>query len=274
MNHQTIGSRSGPPALEVGTFWQRSSTCDVPARVPADGTNLANPVRRPAAPRALLVVILVIACALLQTASAQVAVNPTLPGGKAGSQTNSTANANAILFDGIWYNPLFYPPPPAEPVLSQTDAIAAALSHFQATNTAPANGLNAPMTVVDAATAGGLKPLSPQGQIRVDVNNRAVADFGPHKVSWAADLADEGGTVDMFTATGEELKSYIAGVYYLSADGQSSALIASLQSSTAQIVPPAQVLYPQAFKSELQGMSVSIDAIFSYDVNSLSPRIW
>ncbi len=121
-----------------------------------------------------------------------------------------------------------------------------------------------------AAAAGGLKPRSPQGQIRVDVNNRAVADFGPHKVSWAADIADEGGTVDMFTPAGEELKSYIAGVYYLSADGQSSALIASLQSSTAQIVPPSQVLYQDAFASAIQGVSVSIDALYHYDINSLS----
>ncbi len=155
-------------------------------------------------------------------------------------------------------------------MLSQADAIAAALAHFQATNTAPMNAVSAPMTVVDAAAAGGLTPLSPQGQIRVDANNRAVADFGPQKVSWAADIADEGGTVDMFTPTGEELKSYIAGVYYLSADGQPSALIASLQSSSAQIVPPDQVLYPDAFVSAIQGASVSIDAIFRYDVNSLS----
>ncbi len=126
------------------------------------------------------------------------------------------------------------------------------------------------MTVVDAATAGGLTPLSPQGQIRVDANNRAVADFGPHKLSWAADITDAGGTVDMITSAGEELKSYIAGVYYLSADGPSSALIASLQSSTAQIVTPSQVIYPQAFKSELQGVSISIDAIFRYDIYSLS----
>ncbi len=140
-------------------------------------------------------------------------------------------------------------------MLSQADAIAAALAHFQATNTAPMNAVSAPMTVVDAANASRLTPRSTQGQIRVDANNRAVADFGPHKVSLAADIADEDGTVDMFTPAGEELKSYIAGVYYLSADGQSSALIASLQSSTAQIVQPSQVIYPQAFKSELQGMS-------------------
>ncbi len=98
--------------------------------------------------------------------------------------------------------------------------------------------MSAPGAVVDAAVASDLNALSPQGQIRVDANNRAVADFGPQKVSWATDITDEGGTVDMFTSAGEELKSYIAGVYYLSADGQSSALIASLQSSTAQIVPP------------------------------------
>ncbi len=176
---------------------------------------------------------------------------------------------NAILFDGIWYNPAFFPPPPTIPTLSLADAIAAARSHFQTTNTGTANAVSPPM-VVDAAAAGGLTPLSPQGQIRVDANNRAVADFGPHKVSWAADIADEGGTVDMFTSAGEELKSYLAGVYYLSADGQSSALIASLQSSTAQIVPPAQVLYPDAFVSAIPGVSVSMSALYHYDINSLS----
>ncbi len=269
MNNHIIGSRSGPFPLEVGTYWRCASTCDVPVHVPADGTNLTNPASCPTLHRILLVIILFVACALPRTVSAQAAVNPTLPGGSTGSQTNSTTIGDAILFDGIWYNPLFYPPPPAEPALP-ADAIAAALAHFQATNTAPMNAVSAPMTVVDAAAAGGLTPLSPQGQIRVDANNRAVADFGPQKVSWAADIADEGGTVDMFTPTGEELKSYIAGVYYLSADGQPSALIASLQSSSAQIVPPDQVLYPDAFVSAIQGASVSIDAIFRYDVNSLS----
>ncbi len=71
-----------------------------------------------------MVVIVFLACALARTVSAQVAVNTPLPGGNAGSQTNSTAIGDAILFDGIWYNPLFYPPLPAEPVLSQADAIA------------------------------------------------------------------------------------------------------------------------------------------------------
>ncbi len=270
MNNHNIDSRSGPSALKVGTYWPCASTWDDPACVPTDGTNFAHQASCRTAPRALLMIIFFIACALARPVSAQVAVNPALPGGNAGSQTNSTGISSAILFDGIWYNPLFYPPPPAEPVLSQADAIAAAWAHFQVTNTRPANAVSAPMTVIDAATAGGLTPLSPQGQIRVDANNRAVADFGPQKVSWAADIADEGGTVDMFTPTGEELKSYIAGVYYLSADGRSSALIASLQSSSAQIVPPAQVLYPDAFVSAIQGASVSIDAIFRYDVNSLS----
>ncbi len=168
------------------------------------------------------------------------------------------------------HNPLFYPPPPAQPVLSQADAIAAAWTLYQATNSTPSNQLSAPMAVVDAASSSGLRPTV-AGQIRVDTtSNRAIADYGPSRVSWASDITDPGGSVDMLTPAGEELKSYVAGLYYLSADGQSSALIASLQSSTAQVVLPSQLIYPDAFVSALSGASAGIDVLYNYDLYSLS----
>ena len=207
--------------------------------------------------------------ALLSTARAQDTTPPQLDGS---TQTNTAAAiTNAILYGGVWYNPLFYPPPPAQPVLSQADAIAAAWTLYQATNSTPSNQLSAPaMGTADASAASNLHPLT-SGQIRVDAaSNRAIADYGPSHVSWAPDITDPDGTVDMLTPAGQELKSYVAGLYYLSADGQSSALIASLQSSTAQVVLPSQILYSDAFVSALSGASAGIDVLYNYDLYSMS----
>ncbi len=57
---------------------------------------------------------LLLGCALAGSLSAQTAVNSPPPGahGIGNTQTTFAALTNAILFDGIWYNPAFFPPPP------------------------------------------------------------------------------------------------------------------------------------------------------------------
>jgi hypothetical protein len=108
MNNHTIGSRSGPPALEVGTYWPGASTGDVPARVQRSESIL--PLLRAGL---LLALVFGIGAASTFPAAGQVASNPS--GGT--TQTNFAALTNAILFEGIWYNPAFFPPPPTVPGL-------------------------------------------------------------------------------------------------------------------------------------------------------------
>jgi len=74
----------------------------------------------------------------------------------------------------------------------------------------------------------------------------AVARHGPNQVVFANDLATPG-AVDMLTPDGKRLTSHILGLAYIDSVTGASVLICETTNSLGSIVPPNQVVYPNAF---------------------------
>jgi hypothetical protein len=98
----------------------------------------------------------------------------------------------------------------------------------------------------------------------------AVADFGPHKVSFAIDAnTDDAIQIQLPQPSPLQspmvLRSHVVGLCYWAASGP-SVMIASLTNSTGQIVPPAAVSYPDA-------LGQGYDIVYHYSQSSIEQDI-
>jgi hypothetical protein len=104
--------------------------------------------------------------------------------------------------------------------------------------------------------------------------NGAVADFAPHKVSFAINAnTDDAIQVQLPQAFASQnpvvLSSHLVGLCYWVASGANagqSVMIASLTDSIGQIVPPATVSYPDA-------LGTGYDAVYNYSQSSIEQDI-
>jgi hypothetical protein len=102
----------------------------------------------------------------------------------------------------------------------------------------------------------------------------AVADFGPHKVSFAINANTEDAIQIQLpqpfaSQNPVVLRSHVVGLCYWAASGTSagqSVMIASLTDSTGQIVPPASVCYPDA-------LGTGFDVVYNYSQSSIEQDV-
>ncbi|MES3030936.1 MAG: hypothetical protein V4697_00825 [Patescibacteria group bacterium] len=74
----------------------------------------------------------------------------------------------------------------------------------------------------------------------------AAASYGPHKVTFAANL-NTYGAIQLLDENGQQFTSHVLGLAYTDAGTGESVLIAAVKDSTGQILPPNQILYADAF---------------------------
>jgi hypothetical protein len=98
------------------------------------------------------------------------------------------------------------------------------------------------------------------------VDGAAVARYGPHRVTFAAN-AKTAGAVDLRTRTGERLRSHVLGLCYLEPASGKSVMLAELVDRTGEVLPPNRVIYRDAFAG------VTADLLYEYTVSSLEQNV-
>jgi hypothetical protein len=93
--------------------------------------------------------------------------------------------------------------------------------------------------------------------------SKVVSRNGPHRVTFAYDASTQG-AVDLTTPSGQRLQSTVFGLIYLDPASGRSVLIAHLKPSVAALLPPNQLVYPDAFAGE----GVSADLLYTYTGSS------
>src|SRR5579859_7958805 len=177
-------------------------------------------------------------------------VNP----GKAQDIQTGAATSQAAPTNGLAGNP-------GPPTVQSPDS-AGAITLFQQTNN-PALAASSALTAatISAANAANLQASQQNQQIRLE-DSGAVADFGPHKVSFAPNL-NTPWAVNLTMFDGQKIPTDIAGIYYYDSASDKIVLIGTLKDTIGELLPPNQVIYTNAFDG------VAVDVLFSYTQNSL-----
>jgi hypothetical protein len=85
-----------------------------------------------------------------------------------------------------------------------------------------------------------------QDLIELMPDGSAAATHGPLKVFFSPNL-NTPGAISLITASNRVFKTHVLGLYYFDAESGKSALLASPQDSTGELLPPNQVIYKSAF---------------------------
>jgi hypothetical protein len=96
--------------------------------------------------------------------------------------------------------------------------------------------------------------------------NKGVAKRGPHRVTFSSNPKDAG-AIDLTAGDGKRFRSHVLGVSYYDAASGKSVMLAEVQNSQGQVVPPNQVIYTNAFDS------INADIRYTYKRSGLSQDV-
>ena len=91
-----------------------------------------------------------------------------------------------------------------------------------------------------AALAGHLIELMPAGSAAA-LHGRTKAHFSPN--------LNSSGAITLITSTNQVLRTHVLGLYYFDAESGRSVLIAPIQDSFGELLPPNQIVWRDAFQN-------------------------
>jgi hypothetical protein len=99
----------------------------------------------------------------------------------------------------------------------------------------------------------------------------AIARFGPHKVSFEANL-NASGALNVEMADGQRLRAHILGLRYFDTESGKTVLLAQLKDSQGQIVGSNEVIYANCFASTTD-LSVKASVRYTFRKSGLSQDV-